>query len=341
MLLGGRKKYNRLLFLLSFIGLQIISGFKIPIEGDSEYYADLFVEVSKTSFKDLFDIGIEKGFLIFFWLLSFICKTPQGMIFWVSAIMNILVLRYINKHSEIKWLSLVLYVTLMYFFNAMNLFRFALAYTILLYSNKFIIKRQFLRFTAFCLIAASFHVSVLLYLILYFVAPLNLNIKNMAIIAIPAIILMSSFASVFGLVIQFHDRFSAYGSDGEFYQSAIANVLMAIESGLVVLFCLIKNRRSKRPIDDFMKLGLWSLFISFIFALFAVRVMILIRFATLFSLISIIVIPNTIARTKTSSGSYWSWAFLFVFVTILKTTVILSYRPEWYFVVYKNLLLHL
>lgn len=340
-MLGGRKRYNRLLFLLSFLGLQIISGFKIPIEGDSEYYADLFVEVSKIHFKDLFDISIEKGFLVFFWLLSFICKTPQGMIFWVSAIMNVMVLWYINRNSNIKWLSLVLYVTLMYFFNSMNLFRFALTYTILLYANKFIIKRQFVQFTAICLLAASFHVSVLLYMILYFVAPMKLSLKNMAIISIPAVILMSSFASVFGLVIQFHDRFSDYGVDGEFYQSAIANVLIAIESGLILLFCLKRNKVTKYGVDSFMKLGLWSLFISFIFSIFAIRVMMLVRFVTLFGLISIIVIPNTIAQSRTSYRSYRTWSSLFVVVTICKTSVILTYRPEWFFVVYKNLLLHI
>ena len=263
------------------------------------------------------------------------------MIFWVSAIMNFLVLNYINKHSEIKWLSQVLYVTQMYFFNAMNLFRFVLACIILLYSNEYIIKRQFLRFAVICLIAASFHVSVLLYMILYFVAPLKINIRNIAIVAIPALVLMSSFTNVFDFVIQFHDRFSAYGVDGEFYQSAIANVLIAIESGLILVFCLVKNLRSKTGVDEFMKLGLWSLFISSIFALFAVRVMILIRFASLFSLISIIVIPNTIARAKTTPRSYWTWSFIFVFVTIIKTTIVLSYRPEWYFVVDKNLLHHI
>lgn len=325
----NRKEGKIAYLILSFLEFQLFSGLRVPAYGDSQYYTDLFVEISKTPFIDLFESNLEKGFVFFCYILSFISKRPQTLIFFSSLIMNVLVIYYIYRKSKMVWLSVILYVTFMYFFNGMNLMRFVLAYTILLYANDYVVKRQFLKFSTILLIAASFHFSVLMYYIIYLIYPLKLCKKNLLIIAIPFSLLSITFMSAFEILIQLNDRYTSYESGGEFYQSAYANILEFLISLSIFVFVVWNNKRILHRLQGDDKLFTWMLFVAAIFALMSINVMIIIRFVSLFSLISIIFIPNLISQMP--FGKKHIWITIFLVISTLKMVVVLTYRPEWYF----------
>lgn len=336
---AANKKYEKLFLIIAFVELQFVSGFKVASGGDAEYYVDLFVQISQTRFKDLFEMDLDKGFLTYCYLISFISTKPQAIIFITSAIINVLVFNYINKYSRIKWLSVVLYVTFMYFFNAMNLLRFVLAYTILLYSHKYIVQRKLINFLLILCIAGSFHFSTFLYGIIYFIYPLKLNLKTIIIIGTPFVLASIYFMNLFEVLIQLNDRYVTYGEFGEFYQSAYANILQAVISIALFLFCVVFSRGKLQSYDEFDKLGILSLLIAALFSILSIKVMMIVRFVTLFSLISIVTIPNIISHIKNKQVS-WICILLFLLVTLAQTIVVLEYRSEWYFEgEYKNLII--
>ena len=325
-----RKRQQKIIFLLlSFIELQIISGLRIPLGGDSEYYTDLFVETSTGSFSDSINYGLEKGFMVFCYLVSLISKRPQALVFCSSLVVNALILYYVYRNSKNIWLSVVLYMTFMFFFNSMNLIRFTMASSILLYSNKYVVSRSLFKFLLVVLLAFSFHFSAALYAIIYCIYPVELKIKNFFLVSTPFVIVFMAFLTLFQLLIQLNDRYTSYENSGEFYQSSYANILEFLFSIFLFWFVVYRKKWTMFNISGNERLYIWLMFISMAFYLMSINVMIIIRLALIFSLISIIYIPNLISEMRNASKIRWTLVFLFVSFT--KMAVILTYRPEWYF----------
>lgn len=321
----GTKTY----LIITFVELQIVSGLRLPTAGDTEYYTDLFVEISHLSLTETLNYGLEKGFMLFLYLVSLINSKPQSILFFSSLFLNVLVFYYIYRKSYKPWFSVVLYVTFMFYFNGMNLMRFAMACAILLYSNDYIIQRKLKKFLFVLLIASSFHFSTLIYGLVYFLYPMKLNIKNLASVAIPLILLSYFILPVFQLLIQIHPRFISYAEADEFYQSAYANILEFLFSLCIFLFLVYIRKWKIKEIVGQEKLYIWLAFLSVVFAFMSINVMMIIRFVSLCSLVSVVYIANTIAIMPSLRRK--RWIMLFLFVTIAKMAVILTYRPEWYF----------
>lgn len=321
----GKKIY----LILAFIELQIVSGCRIPSAGDSEYYADLFVEVSSLPLSEALNNGLEKGFMLFLYMVSLINSKPQTIIFFSSLLLNSLVLVYIYKKSKLPWFSVVLYVTLMFFFNAMNLMRFVIAYSILLYSNDYIVQRKPIKFLTVLVIASTFHFSSILYGIVYCLYPMKLNLNNFIKVAAPLTLLSFFILPIFHVLIQINGRYTSYEEAGEFYQSAYANILEFGICFCVFLFFIYYRKRHIKDLNSSEKLYLWLAFLAMVFAFMSIKVMMIVRFVSMFSLIYIVCIANVISEMKLLKRQ--RWMILFLIVSFLKMFVILTYRSEWYF----------
>lgn len=325
------ENYSKLFLVLAFIELQIVSGLRIPNGDDTAYYVDTFLEIADMSFVDALGHGLEKGFVVFCYLLSILSKNPQFFLFFTSAFINLLVLYYIYRKSQIPWVSVVLYVTLMHFFDAMNLMRFCMACSVLLYANDFIVRRNFLKFFVIVLLASSFHFSALIYLILYFIYPFKLDIKNIAVLIMSFLMVSVLFSFLFSILIQVHIRYTSYdGGIGEFYQSSYANYLILLMNLFFLLFAMRKENWHLGILKDDSKLYMWTLVITVLMSVMAINVMIVTRFVTMFSYMQIIYIPNLLYKEYREHG-YFNWTASLLLLTILQVVVILTFRPEWYF----------
>ena len=94
------------------------------------------------------------------------------------------------KQSPIPMLSIVLYVLLFRYFASYNILRQSVAVIIFLYSIKYIVSEEFLKYLFFCALAMCFHLSALLLLPLYFVQYLKMNAR-MSIILILAVYVLT------------------------------------------------------------------------------------------------------------------------------------------------------
>ena len=326
---GHSNRSNRFLCILAFIELTIVAGLKVPFGGDSYYYRDTFVEISKMSLYGIFDTELEKGFVLFNYLVSLISDNPQSIILFSQILINGLVCLFIYKKSKMPWLSIILYVTFMFYFNSMNLMRFAIACTLLLFSCDHIINRNILKFLAILLLAASFHFSVLIFGIMYYVYPISLKWRMLAMVAVPFMILQSYFFSAFELLILVNERYVSYSQAGEFYQSAIANILEFAKILVIFFFSAFCYNWKIKTIEGGDKLYLWMIYIATIFAYMSINVMMLVRFVVIFSLVTIVFIPNVIFG-KPKQFKVISITTLLT-ISILQVVVILTYRSEWFF----------
>lgn len=323
--------YKKSYLVLAFFELQAVSGLRMPLGDDDVAYVGYFLEISEMSFSEVLSHGLETGFALLCYFLSFISKDGQFLIFVTSAFMNLMVIVFISRKSKIPWLSVVLYVTLMFFFNVMTLMRFMIACSILLYSNKYILNRSFFKFLIMVLLAASFHFSAWIYLMLYFLYSFKLSKFNLLFVSVTFLSLFVSFSLIFSLIIQVHSRFTSYdGGIGMFYQSSFANILIFVQNILILIFAMMKVSHKLFRVEGEVKLFLWSTFLACVFSLMAINVMILTRFVIMFSILQIVYIPNLI-WPRYRIGNYFNIVAAFLAITITQVIVILTYRPEWYF----------
>lgn len=318
----------RAYLIIAFVELQIVSGLRLPLAGDTENYTNAFVDISNLSLAEVLNYGYEKGFMFFLYLVSFISSKPQSIIFFSSLFLNILILNYIYKKSKAPWLSVIFYVTLMFFFNGMTVLRSMMACSILLYSNDYIVKRKLIKFLIILFVASSFHFSTIIYGVVYFLYPMQLKLKNFVFIATPLILLSFVILPILQIVIQIHPRFTSY-AEVDFYQSAYANVLEFLFNLFIFLFFAYCHKWKLKEIVELEKLYMWLAYLSVVFAFMSINVMIIIRFVTLCSLIFVVYITNVIKEMPMKRRQ--RWIMLFLFVTITKMVVILTYRPEWFF----------
>ena len=320
---------KRLYLILAFVEMQFVSGFRVADDGDTYQYMMLYNDIASMSFYDVLSFGTEIGYYLVNFILSRFSSDPQTIIFFTSALINYLVLRYIYKKSDVIWLSVVVYITFMFFFTSLNLIRNTIAYTILLYSNDYIIHRKFFKFCLIVLVAASFHFSALFYLSMYFVYKLKISKTNLVTLSIGILTIMVFLTSLLNMLVTIHPRWASY-AENDFYQSAYANILIFIIQSALFFLAIKRENTCLLKLTDNNKLYMWLLFLSVIISFCAINVMMIVRFISTFSLISIIYIPNLLLNPSKKNLNP-GWTSIVLIISILQMVIILAFRPEWYF----------
>ena len=325
---------NKLYCILAYFEILLIAGFRIPTGGDTQHYVDFYTYVTDiSSYSDL-NSGFEIGYNIYNYLLSRVFHGPQYIIFFSIAIINYLVFKYILENSKIVWLSIVLYITLGFLFSFMNTTRFAIACAILLCSIKYLENSNFLKFTIVVLIAFSFHFSAIFFILIYFFKYIDLDKKkNIILILVGTLALNYVFVPIFELIVQFHGRYSSYmNTGGQFYSSSFTNIIYAIQYLLLFIFCYYYNKGKRNaPIVGALVLALSCAIVS-------MKIMMMIRFTTMFGLTVVVLIANSLYKFR-HTLKYYFFLLIILSITVLQVVIIFIYRPDWYLITpYRNIL---
>ena len=323
------KEGKRIYLILAFIEMQIVSGFRVAEDGDTYYYGLMFSDMTSLSFYDAITYGTEVGYWLFNYVLSRFSSNPQTIIFATAALVNFLILRFIYKKSDSVWLSVIVYITFMFFFSSLNAVRNSIAYTILLYSNDYILKRKFTPFLLIIALAGSFHFSAFFYFPMYFLYKLHLNKKNLVLISFVVFVLMRFISPLLTMLVAIHPRWDSYLED-DFYQSAFANILIFVVQLALVILAIKREPVSLSKLVGQDKLYMMLMLMSVLMAFCAIDVMMISRFVTIFSIISVIYIPNLLLNPN-KQHLHPGWVSLVLLVSFIQMVVILTYRPEWYF----------
>lgn len=141
-------------------------------------------ESSSLLFEYLKTTPFEKGFIMYMILLKTICIYYEVYQIFDYIVNLILLLIFLKKYSSNVILSIAFYFIFFGLMMDINLARNAKAILIVLNSIPFIINRKFVKFFICVIIALQFHISAILYLILYFLFPKEFNKRFILIIYI-------------------------------------------------------------------------------------------------------------------------------------------------------------
>lgn len=176
--------FETICFFSLGIGMVLLAGLRDGIGYDFESYKLWFHNIKNTEY--FWQINnIEIGYI----LLNKLCTSFNQVILIVAIFSVGIKLFYINKYSKNKLLSVLLYFTGVYIMFDMGVIRQGLSISIALISIKYIIERRFLKFIFIIFIASLFHVSILIFIPLYFIGTKRFSRKFIYISSILSLII--------------------------------------------------------------------------------------------------------------------------------------------------------
>lgn len=137
-----------------------------------------FIDSSFESFINYYKKNqFEKGFVFYIFIMKNICRTYE-VFQLIDYIINLILLyHFFRRYSNNLILSISFYFIFFGLMMDVNLARNCKAILIMLNGIKYIQKRSFFHYLIYVIIAAQFHISAYLYLVLFFCYPVEINRK--------------------------------------------------------------------------------------------------------------------------------------------------------------------
>ena len=232
------KVKNIIFTVIAFSQLFAISLFRYQIGYDYNMYAVGCQFMNEDGFSNLTYNDWEIGFVLMTKLLGLIL--PDYM--WYMGLMTVLTIIpaaiFICRHSEMPWVSTILYVNLFLFIMSMNFVRQALALSLVMLAWEFLKRNQFIPFLIIILIASLFHQTVLIMIPVYLLVKMTPTFKELIIYAYMLLWFYISSTGFIDLITKFyHEEYtgSVFLTEGVSFIYAILPVLL-----IVCAFILVK-----------------------------------------------------------------------------------------------------
>lgn len=160
-------------------------GFRGYIMSDWIIYHNLFYDCALEdirNFKLSADGYIEPGFTLFMIVCKSIFRDYHFFVFVSTLINTVLLIRFFNKYSNNVLLCLMLFIIFDGLTIMVNLMRNSIAILICLNALEYLQNKRPIQYFTLCIIAATFHVSSLIFIPLYFL--LNIRIPRWTFISL-------------------------------------------------------------------------------------------------------------------------------------------------------------
>lgn len=181
-----RSKISRMLYCsYAWLQMTLIAALRWCNGIDYNQYYNTFYEIARTKgWSVLLERREELGFLFFNRAVSYISDNIIVYLFLYYGVMFGLLLWYIYKYSELKWLSVIAFIAFDYFAMSLCFMRQSMAMVIGLYALEMMKKRKWGLVILLTFCASLFHVSALILLVGLAFSYIKLDTKKVWTIAI-------------------------------------------------------------------------------------------------------------------------------------------------------------
>lgn len=319
--------------LIGWVVIILFSGLRYGIGTDYFSYEAIFYSIDSGG---SYNESLEPGFKF---LGSLFSNTKNGFycfIFLLSTITNVFFLFAIYKESEkisenLKALSLILFFLTSTYFWPFNGVRQGIACSFIVFSLRYIFRRDFIRFCLCVVIAALFHKSAIVVVFIYFLYGVRLSSFFYLCAVLASIIIHQT-----GVVSLIGQMLLPYL--GEKYARYIYNPLNFGGSGLgvyvyVIIFFVLwwcgayvkKNIIHKNDVHKQIDYYLCLFTIGLILRVFALDNLIFVRFAYYFTIFDMLFIPYLISQfIRLSNRIALSLFFIFIYFILFINSIMNS-----------------
>lgn len=326
-------KSRVLYLLLTLVPLFIIIGFRGYSVGiDTLSYCVNYGNIAffnLDNYKRILFSGnrYEIGYVFLIKILYHISENPR-ILFIVTSLLLIIALGiFLYRYSPDISLSILLFISLGFFANSMNAMRQYIAWSLLLLAFVFLVERKPFLFTFFVIFASLFHLTALVFIILYPLLYLNFNFRYFLIFTIFLMICLFNFDYIIGVIFAKITSYSVYeesilnnGTNG--YLNILLNFLIC------ALVLLIYNRFFRKDNDRKVNAIKWTLTLACLIWLVSFKFAQISRIANYFTISLMIAIPLIVKKLNDSKARR-IYLFLLIMSSFVYFIVIQIMKPEW------------
>ena len=288
---NGERKREQLFLFITFLQLISIVCLRSDVVGeDTKSYL--------VSYHYIYNGGassyLEWGNQLY---IRFLSLFKENNTFFLSAyaIPTIaLYYRFIRKHSQDVYMSVFIFAGMMFYFALFNIMRQSLAMAIVLQAYAPLIKKKWIRFLLIIAVAASFHSSAWIFLIVAIFPYLRFRI-NMGYFAtivllcvVPTFYGKNLLSALFSFVDSRYQHYLSFLNYGE--RGNILNPFLY----LVILFVVVLFWKNKLQIEDYILIHMMAL--TTILFSWSISMMIVNRLPYYFSPAEMLLLPMVVNR---------------------------------------------
>lgn len=300
---SGQTKPKTLLYLLfSLFLLAGVSGVRYEVGDDYYNYMHMFDTVQDLPVTECFSYQKEPGFFLLIKLVALFTNHFQWFYGFIAVLTTFLILLFVYRESRLPFLSVYLYITMLFYYWSLSLIRQLLAASVCTLAIRYIRLRRFLPYFLLVAVAASIHNSALIMLPVYLIAQIPFHYKSFLVVF--AILLAGYIAAPSILTFITRYIYQGYSPDTLYGQSSA--LIYGLFPCLVfaVVWCF-KGRLLRQSPDNNVYINL--MMYAAMFSLFIARVYIVERLAVYFFLPAIALVPNmlcTLLPTEQELSDY-------------------------------------
>ena len=308
-----QKIMDRICMAAIFILLSGISACRIYTGNDYQTYINHFHDIICGNY-----VVTEPGFnMLVTAVYSFFEKEYYLVIFAIFALFTVgIFLKALYDQSADFPMSFLLFMTLGIYFQTFNTVRYYFALAIVLYSMKFLLKKQYVRFVLAVLLASLFHKTALLVIPLYLLAVIKWKRWHLilaGIFAVSGLFFQEQYMEIFVRL------YPSYANEEEYLASGGFSIINVIRSAAVLMFSFYVLGKEKGWYDNRenrfyfqLNLGALALYLCFSFVPFLSRIGYYLNISHLFFL------PLLLKELSEKQGHKSRiWKYLMIAATIL------------------------
>ena len=251
----------------------------------------------------------------------------------LSAFIYFSIFVFINKYSSNFYLSCFVLVTLRYSVGTMNTTRMWLAISILLYSIDYVLNKKLIPFVLIVLLASSFHFTSLIFLLLYPLSSVKLDLKKIIIVTLSSAVVLLVGRPFFIQITSLIGRYQGYLNSEYFnFEGNIAILItLAIDLSLFIFtyYCL-RNESSVNSDSgiSIINIQLVSALVVLSLSIIGLSNTIMARLSAYYGVFYMLSIPNSINILSNNNSKLYikNIIMLFLFAQFI---VVMIYRPNW------------
>ena len=253
-----RDIFTRFLYYVLLAVMILFAGLRTTYNDTATYMQGFeMLETEKITFSMLFEP--YGGFTVLQqYIKQHLGDDPQKLILVTSAIINILFMAFITRHSKNFTLSVFLYLIGNYMFSLGGI-KQAIAMAISLIAIECMMKRKYIWAALFLLLAVTFHPYIICIAVLPFLRKKTWNLQTFLVILI-VIILVANIDNLLDIIARYGKEYSM----DELTNNTINPLRVAIEAIPIVIIMVFRNSYNLQE-DEWLNLGLNMMTISFLF----------------------------------------------------------------------------
>ena len=237
-------KDGKSVYILCFLFLGLLAAFRSPIVGnDTKEYIRIFQD-----FRDLLDNGtrFEYGYLYYNLFIHKITGNYQ-VFFIITSIFLFATYGVITWKYSFRPKLAVLFFFILAFPGTVNTMRQSFAICILLFSLDYIIKRRWIFFIFIVLFASLFHVTAIIFLVVYTLSYLRINRMTVLLFVVAALVCYIMFADLLEIGFSYFTMYEYY-SQGKYFEgeTRVASMVKVVFSVTIFLVAYYSYKRSTK-----------------------------------------------------------------------------------------------